>query len=222
MSGVAFIYESKSCYTRSAIDHFMFSDNLYTLICEYYSPSDIDNLSDHNPVLCGLDIDVNHITKEKRCFISRSPWYKATDADIDYYTNTLNQELNKIHIDSEFAQCRDIRCTAHHGDIYRVYNSIVIVLCTASDKCIPRTSLVNGRAKVIPGWKDYVKDKKVIAELWNFIWQQNGKPDIGTIANIMRKTKRDYHYAIRYCKKNESQINYSVYQYAIKDSKSFR
>ena len=184
----------------------MFSDNLYSLICEYYSPSDIDNLSDHNPVLCGLDIDVNHITKEKRCFISRSAWYKATDADIDNYTNTLNQELNKIHIDSEFAQCRDIRCTAHHGDIYRVYNSIVTALCTASDKCIPRTSPVNGRPKVIPGWNDYVKDKKAIAELWNFIWQQNGKPHHGTIANIMRKTKRDYHYAIRYCKKNESQI----------------
>ena len=44
---------------------------------------------------------------------------------VDNYTNTLNQELNEIHIDSEFAQCRDIRCTAHHRDIYLVYNSIV-------------------------------------------------------------------------------------------------
>ena len=132
--------------------------------------------------------------------------YKATDADIDNHTNTLNKELNKIHIDSEFAQCRDIRCTAHRGDIYRVYNSIVTALCTASDKFIPRTSPVNGRAKVIPGWNDYVKDKKAIAELWNFIWQQSGKPHNGTIANIMRKTKRDYHYAIRYCKKDESSI----------------
>ena len=108
LSDVAYTYESKSYYTRSTIDHFMFSDNLYSLICEYYSPPDTDKLSDHNPVLCGLDIDVNHITKEKRCFMSRSAWYKATDADIDNYTNTLNQEMNKIHIDSEFAQCRGI------------------------------------------------------------------------------------------------------------------
>ena len=90
--------------------------------------------------------------------------------------------------------------------IYQVYNSIVTALCTAIDKCIPRTSPVNGRAKVIPGWNDYVKDKKALAELWNFIWQQIGKPHHGTISNTMRKTKRDYHYAIRYCKKNESQI----------------
>ena len=200
LSDVAYTYESKSCYIRSTTDHFMFSDNLYSLICEYYSSSDTDNLSDHKPVLCGLDIDVSHITIEKRCFISRSAWYKATDADIDNYMNTLNKEL-KIHIDSEFAQCRDIRCTAHHEYINRVYNSIVTALCTVSDKCIPRTSPVNGRAKVIPGWNDYVKDKKAIAELWNFIWQQNGKPHHGTIANIMRKTKRDYHYAIRYCNK---------------------
>ena len=158
-----------------------------------------------NPALCGLDIDVNHITKEKRCFISRSAWYKASDAHIDeMITNTLSQELNKIHIDSEFVHCRDIRCTTHHVDICQVYNGIVTALCTASDKCIPRTSPVNGRAKVISGWNDYVK--KAMAKLWNFIWQQNGKPHHGTIANIMRKTKWDDHYVIRYCKENESQI----------------
>ena len=71
--------------------------------------------------------------------------------------------------------------------ITEIYTGYIIVtaLCTASDKCIPRTSLVNCRATVIPGWNDYVKDKKAIAELWNFIWQQNGQPHHGTIAKIL-------------------------------------
>ena len=206
LSDVTYTYESKSCHARSTIDHFMLSGHLYDLICEYTSPSDVDNLSDHNPVLCKLDADVSYIANDERTFVPRSAWHKASETDIDNYKVTLTDALNTINIDPALIHCDDIRCTLHHSDIYQLYDDIVLAICTATDQCIPTTCNANEKRKVIPGWNDHVKDKKNMAELWNFIWQQNGKPRHGTVADIMRKTKRDYHYAIRYCKKNEYQI----------------
>ena len=41
-------------YTKSLIDHFIISRSLSNSIIDYYTLGSIDNLSDHNPLLCIL------------------------------------------------------------------------------------------------------------------------------------------------------------------------
>ena len=42
--------------------------------------------------------------------------------------------------------------------------------------------------------------------LWHNVWLECGRPRDDFIADIMRRTRAAYHYAVRYIKKNNSDI----------------
>ena len=42
--------------------------------------------------------------------------------------------------------------------------------------------------------------------IWHWIWQEAGKPNNGHIYHIMKRTRHQYHYAIRLCKKSKQMI----------------
>ena len=60
--------------------------------------------------------------------------------------------------------------------------------------------------KTVPGWNEYVKEHAENAKLWHDVWLQSGKPKQGDIANMKRKTRLKYHYAIRYVMKENIRI----------------
>ena len=65
--------------------------------------------------------------------------------------------------------------------------------------CINAAMLTLPRARDnagIPGWNHKIRPLKDTVDFWSEIWQQNDRPDIGLIADIFRKTRRDYHYAV--------------------------
>ena len=69
-----------------------------------------------------------------------------------------------------------------------------------TDMCINAAKLTLPRARDntgIPGWNDKIRPLKDTADFWSEIWGQNDRPDIGLIADIFLKTRRDYHYAVR-------------------------
>jgi len=53
----------------------------------------------------------------------------------------------------------------------------------------------------IPGWKEDVEPVRHRSLFWHNIWMECGKLHTGPIADIMRKTKSAYHYAIRKAKR---------------------
>ena len=61
LSNVDYTYCSKSNNERSCLDHFLLSDNLFIIECQYECKHDGDNLSDHDPIIMSLDLPVDYI-----------------------------------------------------------------------------------------------------------------------------------------------------------------
>ena len=72
--------------------------------------------------------------------------------------------------------------------------------------------------KIIPGWNEHVKEHAEISKMWHEIWVQNGRPRVGYLANIRRKTRLKYHYAIRYIVKKETLLRNNKMAEAISDN----
>ena len=55
--------------------------------------------------------------------------------------------------------------------------------------------------------------------MWHDVWVQSGRPKQGDIANMKRKTRLKYHYAIRYVTKENIRIRNSKMGEAISSNK---
>ena len=55
----------------------------------------------------------------------------------------------------------------------------------------------------MPGWTDHVMQQRETALFWHELWIENGRPTNGATYDVMKHTRRLYHYAIRHCRKNE-------------------
>ena len=60
--------------------------------------------------------------------------------------------------------------------------------------------------KAIPGWKQLVAPYKDDAIFWHSVWQSADRPSHGVLKEIMTRTRNQYHYAIRRCKKMSNSL----------------
>lgn len=197
------------CMTRfSFIDHFIVSTAVYdTCISECTVRHDGDNLSDHDPIMLSLNIDWNSIALTKRQAVAKIAWGKASSCNIDDYKRTLRDRLGSVLPPSESLSCHNVMCRdKKHIDQLNNYSSQIIQACLESATSVmPSTSCFN-KCKTIPGWNEHVSTAREKSILWHNIWLECGKPRDGLVANIMRRTRAAYHYAVRYVKQNNSDI----------------
>ena len=73
----------------------------------------------------------------------------------------------------------------------------------------------------MPGWKDEVKPEREQSLFWHWMRLEAGKPNAGYIFDIMKRTRHQYHYAVRRCKKNRINIQKQKLAENISDSKQF-
>ena len=97
-------------------------------------------------------------------------------------------------------------CVDHDNDINRFYDDIVLALTSASSACIPKYEHSKGKNKNITGWIESVDDKRQTSLFWHYLWKDNGSPHNGIIAEIARRTRANYHYAIRNVLKNQNKL----------------
>ena len=78
----------------------------------------------------------------------------------------------------------------------------------AAEETIPKPNHKPGdkKQKGMAGWKDYVEPYQDRAQFWFSIWSSAGKPINTVLHNIMKKTRNQYHYQIRKCKRVEDFI----------------
>ena len=99
--------------------------------------------------------------------------------------------------------CRDVHCSdsCHFLDI-DVYTKDIF---SAIDRCIENVAKKQRnnipKAKVVPGWSELVRPFCDQAKFWNAVWISAGKPLNCVLHNIMKRTRNQYHYAIRKCKR---------------------
>ena len=75
----------------------------------------------------------------------------------------------------------------------------------SASSAIPDTSNNKNKGNV-PGWNDHVKQYKQAAVFSRNLWHDNESPREGTVANIMRRKRARYHYAIRHVKSKKEHL----------------
>jgi len=76
---------------------------------------------------------------------------------------------------------------------------------SAADVSIPFTCdrTIAGR---LPGWSERVQPLRVKSLFWHRMWVDCNCPRDGAVADVMRRTRAEYHYAIRQTRQEENTI----------------
>ena len=175
LANIPFTFESKGTGTRSTIDHVLVNADLFGTVHSYEIFDSPCNMSDHCPVLCTLDMEIAYFGISERIFTPRPSWNKATAIDVQRYRDELDHLLSAIPLPHDALMCRDPHCELHSTDIDEMNASIIQACLAACDNAIPMTKKPN-RKQNVPGWKEFVKDKKQLAYSWHKIcrvWQSS-------------------------------------------------
>ena len=93
---VEFTFESAGTNSRSLIDHFLVSDNLYDNIMLYEAHNSIDNFSDHVALTCMFNNIILENETEDRIFRQHPAWYKASPQQKMQFSENLAYLLRGI------------------------------------------------------------------------------------------------------------------------------
>ena len=74
--------------------------------------------------------------------------------------------------------------------------------------------------KTVPGWNEFVKPKLETSLFWHNIWKDCGRPRQGSVADVMRRTRAQYHHAVKYAQKEINNIRNARLAEAISRNKN--
>lgn len=202
---VDYTYENITTGSRSLIDHFMVSENLFDLLSTYGVEHKGYNPSDHSTLFMSVNIPPPVIYDTTIKSEIKPDWGKVSQDHIADYRALLSDLLDGIVIPHEAIMCQHLKCTEHRIEIDCFHDRIIDACLSASWETIPldRGGAPNGRA----GWDDNVNNLKKKAILWHTIWKDMGRPRNGIVADIRRQTRAQYHCEVRRIKKNQDKIS---------------
>jgi hypothetical protein len=118
--------------------------------------------------------------------------------------------------------CQDLMCCneQHVAQLNKYSNEIIQTCLESAANIIPSTTLINNCTKTLPGWNEHVLPVREKSILWHNIWLECGRPSEGLIDDIMRRTRSAYHYAVRFIKKNISDIVRQRFAIAIVENRN--
>ena len=214
-------FEKNSTTYTSTLDHILWNQNLRSKILNCGALHPLENTSDHSPIYCDVNKTISRavLNKDNKRKDDGITMKTMTDEDWNSFHNDLQVRLENINI-PECTNCRNIHCsmTSHKHQI----DSYVKNVLDAIDTNI--TAVAGGKrgnrihARIVPGWVDIVRPFQEDAKFWDAVWKSAGKPLNTVLHTIMKKTRNQYHYAIRKCKraseylKKEKLLNSSLLQ----------
>ena len=101
---IEYNYFNTTYNTFTIIDNYIVTKHLYDYIVKHYSLCDeVDNQSDHCPIVLSLNIDVCKTihSPTEPVHRSRKLWNRASESDKSIYRNELDNCLNCIHVPIE-------------------------------------------------------------------------------------------------------------------------
>ena len=203
-------YSSYDGQSRSKIDHFCTTNNYLSVeSCDVMERG--DNLSNHHPLFinCTLRFDVVHnIVVADVVPTPKTRWHNVSNDDINEYRHRLNQSLSSSAICAAPLVCSNNNCTSteHCNQITVLYNSIIDGILT-SQAALPQSSgCQKDEGKNLAGWNTYVAPARRDSIFWHKLWVEAGRPPTGVVADIMRRTRRDYHKIVRQLRVYQNQL----------------
>ena len=184
----------------STIDHFMVTPNLSEFIIKYDTLETVKIFSDHIPVIMQMNIDIEYLQTIKKSISPTVSWTQSTKEHISKYQCEIDKQLDKIELDYEVFTCRNTQCGIHNDQTKIWFTEVIKILLDASEISLPMTGNKH-KPKTIPGWNEYVKPKLETSLFWHNIWIECGRPRQGNVADIMRRTRAQYHHAVKYARK---------------------
>ena len=142
----------------SILDHFLLSGSLYENSVSNVSVlHEIDNSSDHEPIVLQLSLEVKCIGFCQRIHTPHVSWVKATDSDCSNYRSTLSHLLNCIALPVDTLLCTDLMCRdVSHFNAMNAYAKNITAAClNAAESCIPHTCSRKSSGR-LPGWSERV------------------------------------------------------------------
>ncbi len=106
----------------------------------YDSLDAANNFSEHFPVKCTIDFNVeyfNSVEHAKSEVTPKPAWYKANDDDIERYNELLDINISKISLPQDALLCTDTFCKVHSEQIDDMHEHIILALLDASNNSIP-------------------------------------------------------------------------------------
>ena len=192
----------------NVLDHLILSGTLFDdALVSVDVIHDGDNLSDHDPIIIKLNLYSNIVSLSQKVYREKIAWYKASEDNLSVYRNELKHSLNSIIIPVEALACHDPLCCSlsHCNDLNKYASDIMEACISAARAALPRTTSHDGQRRM-PGWSEHVEPVRAKSILWHNIWVECGRPKTGTVADIMRRNRAQYHYTIRRIKRNEDSI----------------
>lgn len=191
IANIDYTYESRINGSRSTLDHFLVSENLTSYINAYFVEHSVDNSSDHSPVTLELKLSIGYsAARSDRSGIVRYNWKQASTFQINDYKACLDNMLSIKYKED--------------GDVNDRYEAIVSSCLSATSGCIPK---IYCRKKRIVSWNVEVSKKRATAIFWHRLWLDNDRPANGQVFEIRKKTRREYHTAVKAMFKKQEVLN---------------
>ena len=212
--GFTFVYNDADDNSHTAVlDHFFLNETTQRAVLDAGVIHLPDNMSDHCPIFCTLDVQSIEVDKSSNPQAENPPkpsWKKASEEEKENYIQSLEEQLSSLHV-PESLYCKNIKCqdANHCNDADDFITSILEFVQSSATSSLPspappRASTTSKRP--VPGWNQFVKPFRDTAYFWHQVWISAGRPLNTELHRIMKRTRNLYHYHYRKCKKAEEKI----------------
>ena len=105
---------------------------------------------------------------------------------------------------TEVGHCQNFNCgeEKHLEEIENLYAELTSALFAAASSAFKTTGRKNEGKFNIPGWNSVVKSKHQMAKAAFRLWVNCNQPKTGGIYRNIAKTKKDFKYSLRQCRKD--------------------
>ena len=209
---VDFTHVHTDLKSLSTIDHFICNERLLPFVAGAGPLHSGDNPSRHSPIM--VKLKMGELPVKVKCEaerVRRPYWYKANIDNCEAFKNTLNMKIEALAVPDSL-QCQNVHCNseahseARDGFVLDLLGSVI----ESTHATIP---MVGGRAGAarpesggVPGWREAVAPYRKDSLFWHSVWLSAGRPNTGQLFEIMKRTRNQFHHAMRKVRKAAEKI----------------
>ena len=200
------LMEKEGVSHTSTIDHFFWNRRLTDSIEDAGVICIPENLSDHNPIFCKLEVPAGAYQTTKKDAATRRiipSWRDSKEEEKEQYITELSAQLERLALPTHALSCKDVHCKdeSHRKDLDHIMSKLLSSIEEAAKKHMGKKDKVKMSSEKhkqrIPDWKNDVCPVKDTAYFWHAVWKSAGKPMNCHLHNIMKRTRNRYHLVIR-------------------------